>query len=305
MTEKKKSNKGWIIVLSILFALAMGLNFWQWNTGSKVQSVTNEDLVAQATAEADSIIASLRLENDLAIGHIDSLEQELSYWKTELEAVRNQSSSGSLNDAERNRLLGRIAQLRQRIANFAFKEQLLDSMTQKNLSYELLVAQKEDSLAQVLISLDTLKQNVNELNNLNDDLNQTISNAGQPRYSPLVVYGRDEKRSGTQNTFDASKIEEFFVEFKIIGSTLFKKTENIEVKVRVLGPEGELYQKGGSKIEKPRSQDFTFYETFDYTGQNKSFKLSFKPSKKLPKGEYACELMVNGKSIQSKRITLH
>lgn len=307
MTENKKSKKGWIILLALLLAAAIGANIWQWFGKSNETNTTNEDLVTEAALEADSIIQSLQFENDMAIGHIDSLEQELSYWKNELEEVRNRANSGGsgLSNAERNRLLGRISNLRKRVASFAYNQQLLDSATQKNLAYELRIARKQDSLNNILVQIDTLNQSVTKLSSANTSLNNTLAQAGKPKYSPLLAFGKDNKRKGVQTTFDASKIETFLVEFNLIGSAFFKGKENQEIKVRVLGPEGQLFQKGGNVIEKPRSEDFTFYETFDYTGQNEKFNLKFKPLKKMPKGKYAIELMANGKVLQEKSIILH
>jgi hypothetical protein len=305
MTEKQKSKKGWLVALVLLLTLAIAANVWQWVKKPSESAFSNESLVNEAALEADSIIESLRFENNLAIEHIDSLEQELSYWKNELDIVKSQANTGNLSNSERNRLLGRISNLRNRIAAFAYKEQLLDSMTSMNLAYEISIAQKEDSISKVLNQLDTLNQNVTRLSASNEDLNNTLDKAGQPKYSALTAYGKDNKRKGVQTTFDASKVEEFIVQFSLIGSSFFKGKSNQELKVRVLGPEGQLYQKGGSIIEKPRSEDFTFYESFDYTGQNEKFDLKFTPLKKMSKGKYIIELIANGQVIQEKRFTLH
>ena len=303
MSKNKKSKKGILILLLLLLLSAVGANVWQWL--NKPDAVSNEDLVKEATMEADSLIQSLNLEKETAIGHIDSLEQELSYWKNELEIVRSQASQNGMDNNERNRLLGRISSLRNRIAAFAHKEQLLDSLSSQNLAYELVMAKKADSLILAKQKMDSLKTDVTSLSVKNIALNDKLEKAGKPVFSSLVAYGMDEKKKGNQTTFDASKIEDFFVEFRLIGSPLFKGVLEQELKVRVRGPEGELYQKGGTVIPKPRSQDFTFLESNTYRGNSKGWKLMFSPIKKMSKGKYTIELLSNGEPIQEIQISLH
>lgn len=168
MEENKKSNKGWIIALAILAVLAIGANAVQFFAKKDVapeqtQDQTNEGLVDEAVNETEALIANLENERDMAVNHIDSLEMELSYWKTEIDRVKQQSSNGNLSNSERNRLLGQIANLRSRIASFAYKEQLLDSLTQQNLSYELADARRLDSINQMMSRLDSLSSSVSDL----------------------------------------------------------------------------------------------------------------------------------------------
>jgi len=239
------------------------------------------------------------------VNHIDSLEMELSYWKTEIDRVKQQSSNGSLSNSERNRLLGQVANLRRRIAAFAYKEQLLDSLTQQNLSYELSDARRIDSLNQMMSRVDSLSSSVSDLSTAKSDLENKISSAGKPVFSPLKVYGIDEKKSANRTTFDASKIESLFVEYRLIGNSLFEGSLKEDLKVRVTGPEGELYLRGGDIIAKARQEDFTWLEEFTYTGSSKSFKYNFVPVKKLPKGKYLVELFENNQAVQKTNFTLY
>lgn len=310
MEENKKSNKGWIIALAILSILAIGANALQFFTNKPestepIKEQTNDDLVDEAVSDTESLIANLENERDMAVNHIDSLEMELSYWKSEIDRVKQQSSSGNISNNERNKLLGQISNLRRRIASFAYKEQLLDSLTQRNLSYELSDARRMDSLNQLLGKVDSLSAAVNSLNDVKSDLENKISGAGKPVYSPLKVYGIDKKKSASRTTFDASKVESIFVEYRLIGNTLYEGNLKVDLKIRVTGPSGELYLRGGDIIEKSRQEDFTWLEEHTYSGSSKSFKYNFMPSKKLPKGKYMVELYENNQSVQKTNFTLY
>jgi len=312
MEKSKQSNKGWIIGLAVLLALAIGANAFQFFGKKKTiapnpdTEISNEDMVDEAVENTEMLIANLENERDVAVNHIDSLEMELSYWKTEIERVKKQSSGGNgLSNNERNRLLGQVANLRNRIAAFAYKEQLLDSLTQQNLAYELVDAQRADSLNHLLSRVDSLTTSVSSLSNQKQDLESKISKAGKPVFSPLKIYGIDKKKSASRTTFDASKIETLHVEYKLIGNSLFEGKLKEDLKIRVTGPSGELYLRGGDIIEKSRQEDFTWLEEYTYDGSTKSFKYSFTPKKKLPKGKYNVELFENGQSVQQSSFMLY
>lgn len=309
MTEEKKSKKGLIIALAILSILALAGNAYQFfkkkHVAEPKQEQNNNDLVNEAVTETEDLIASLEIEKNMAIDHIDSLEMELSFWKQEVDRVKLNSSGNALSNSERNRLLGQISTLRNRIAAYANKEQLLDSFTRQNLSYELALNASIDSMSRIKRKADSLAQSVNTLTTANKGLNDKINNAGKPVFSTLNVYGIDNRKKGDRTTFDASRIEELFIAFKLIGNDLFKGNLEEELKVRLTGPEGQLYMKAGNTIANARQEDFTFLESFTYTGKSKVFSLSLKPLKSLSKGKHKIELFENGQIVQETIITLY
>ncbi len=269
---------------------------------SETGNETNNELVDEAVDETTALIERLQLEKDIAVNHIDSIERELSYWKEEVDRIRQQSQAGSLSNGERNRLLGQISNLRGRIARLAAQENMLDSVMSQNLAYELEMNRRTDSMARIT---DSLQQNVSSLTQTNDELNKKISQAGKPVFGPLRIYGIDKRKKGNRTTFDASRIEELFVEYKVIGNKLFKGYLNEELKLRVVGPGGELYLKGGDYIPQAREEDFTFLDKLEYTGASTSLKHSFKPIKKLKKGKYQVTLYENGTPVQQSSFSLY
>ena len=301
---KKKKRTGWIVlaILSLLGLIGSNAYHLFYKTDNKQQI---ENLVAQSAIETDSLIQSLTFEKDQAVNLVDSFEREISKWKAELEQIKNAGNSTNLSNNERNALLGQIAQLRRKIAAFGLKANMLDSATRKNLAYEIRLNQKSDSLKSLEQSLNKLSDTISNLKLQKNTLNKTIQTAGNARYGALNISGIDKKKSGNRTQFDASKIEQLKLEFQLIGNTLFKGSKKLELKLRLVGPNGELFTQGGGIIPKARIEDFTFQEDYNYTGKSNSFDYLLTPTKKLSKGKYTLTLFEDGNEISTKTIVLY
>jgi|GEM_PF-3542803 len=310
MEENKKSNKVVIGILIAILALAAGGNVYQFlnsKEDKKEKPVvnSNEEMVNDALDETQDLMQRISMERDLAINQVDSLEIELSEWKLELENLRSQAQNGNMSNTEKNRLLGEISSLKSKVSALLLKEKQIDSLTTENIAFQNKITTQTTKISSLEGKVKVLDSNVNKFSNDNKVLVDKINTATAVQFGGINVYGVDSKKSGERTTFDASKIDEMFVEFRLIGNKLYNKTSSEEIKVRITGPKGELYQKGGTCIALARQEDFTFLETITYNGKSSTFKDSFKPAKKLNKGNYEVEIFDNGTPVQKTTISLY
>jgi len=310
MEENKKNNKIVVGILIAILALAVGGNVYQFlnskeNKKEKLIAPGNEEIVNNALDETQDLMQRISLERDLAINQVDSLEIALSEWKLELENLRAQAQNGSMSNDEKNRLLSEINRLKSKLSTLILKEKQLDSMTTMNIVYQNKISTQTSKINNLEGKVKVLDSNIIKYGNDNKELVEKLNTAAVVQFGSINVYGVDSKKSGNRTTFDASKIDELFVEFRLIGNKLYNKSSSEEIKVRVTGPKGELYQKGGTCIAQARQEDFTFLETINYTGASSTFKDSFKPTKKLGKGTYEVEIFDNGTPVQKTTISLY
>ncbi len=308
MEDNQKKNKNIIAILIGLLALTIGANVFQLlNKPKTVQEASNSNNVEIDTEleEANLMIQQMTAEKNLALDQVDSLEIAVSEWKLEVERIKNESKLGNISADERNRLLGEISALKSRILMFSQKEKQIDSLTNTNVVYQNKIQTQTKTINNLEGKVNELSTNLEGVSKTNTELNNKLSTATKIQFSNITAMGIDNKKGSIRNTFDASKLDELAIEFKLIGNALYNKTTTEEIKVRVLGPNGILYQQAGTILEKPRQEDFTFLESISYNGKASYFKHSFKPTKRMAKGNYEVELFQNDAFVQKSTFTLY
>ncbi len=305
MENNSKKKYALIAVLIALLASSIGFNVYKLlspNIKNNSAESNNSDIQLEIE-EANKLIQEMEAEKNLALNTVDSLELSVSEWKLEVDRIKA-LANGNLSNDEKKGLMAEIYALKSRIKQFNVQQQTLDSVSNVNNILNTEVKNKKTEINTLNIKVTELSSNLENTNTIKNNLEEKIAKATKIQLSNLLGFGIENKKAGNRQLFDASKIDEFFVEFKVMGNNLYPKPTDEEFKIRVLGPKGELYQKAGTLIEKARQEDFTFIENVQYSGKTLAIKHSFIPKKKLQKGNYEIELFQNGVFVQKTVISL-
>lgn len=281
--EKKKTNKGLIVVLLSLLLLGSGIgNFVLWNKSHTANSLaaksidslksvnTLKDSLYTMLADEEASIASLRTEISLYQNENDSLKQILEAKEKKIAALRAQIGGGSpgklraLKDS-----LNVIA-----LENKAFKEKV-----------EVLLLENEDYRAQLALK----EEKINALNSTNQQLNDKVTIAAEPNVGPVTVTPMASKKGVFSPNFKAKKVEKLVVSFDLLGNKLTDRKVEKTYTVRIKDPDKIVLSNDNGSLM--NSDDvFTIKKEVSFDGTQQKIKVDFVQKPKYKKGRYTVEL---------------
>lgn len=290
--------KGLTITAIILLLLSVGGNVYQF-----IDNNNKTTLLTQRMAENDS----LNQEKLWLSQQLDSLQMRL----TAIEDERQQLSIYSEElERERDELQQTISRLRGQLASASPEKvralkQELESLKAKTDTFEKDMAALKSENAALLEQIAELKASNDNLTGTNKDLTQKVNIAAEPIFGAITAISGYDKKGKFVESSKAKKIKKLSIEISVTQNPLTNKPVTKEVKVKIIGPEGEILSKtkdNPNLTDKANIFSATRMITFD--GKAMSDKFSYTQEAGYKKGNYKVQLWCDGVLKTSSEFTL-
>jgi vacuolar-type H+-ATPase subunit I/STV1 len=289
-------------VLGIGLAGSIGGNAYQYTRQMKNDEVANDRAKAiKARDSLQNVLFGLRDSLELVIPALNMENQMMAGKVSELE-----SSNTELRGRELA-LLSRIKQMQKQLTGMSpaeldkFKKELEQKNEQiKELqSYIAKVKEERDNNARIA---ESERQTRSAMEQENNNMRGLVERGKTIQFGPVLTYGVRTVKGAQEETFKAKTVEKLKITFDLIENALVEQPTEQEIKIRVIGPEGEILSKNTSQLI-DKSEAYTLRETLVFDGEMHKVKLYYsQPSFK--KGKYAVELWSDNVIKQKNTFTL-
>ena len=246
-------------------------------------------------------------EKDAAVLMRDSLQKTLLNMRDSVEMMiamqeENQRMAGKIQELEtdnNNRmakemnLLSRIKELQRQMAGMSpaelakFKTDLAAKDQQIKELQTYLSKVKDERDAQTR-QLESERQSRSSMEQENNAMRGIIEKGRAAQFGPVLTYGIRTAKGSQEETFKSKQVEKLKITFDIIENPLVEQPMEQEVKIRIVGPEGEILSKNTKQLM-DKSEIYTLKEIIVFDGSHQKVKLYFSQAA-FKKGKYSVEL---------------
>ncbi len=285
-------------VLGVFLAGSFGGNAYLYMQHQKL---------SKSSKERDSAVALRDSLQRVLLNMRDSLEQMISTREENQRlAAKIQELEGSTATlaAKEASYLSKIKQLQRAIGNMSpeqiekFKTELAAKADEiKKLQDMLLRAQldKEQAVRQAENDRASMESE-------NRAMKDKISKGQSLQFGPVLTFGIRNKNGQQEETFKSKSIDRLKITFDIIQNPLIEQPVEQEVKIRIVGPEGEILTKDNKSLA-DKSTLYSLKETIVFDGEQQKVKLYFTAAA-FKKGKYSVELWTDDTMKQKNTFTL-
>jgi len=285
-------------MLGVLLAGSFGGNAYLFMQHQKLKKSANE---------RDSAVALRDSLQRVLLNMRDSLEQMISAREeNQRMAAKIQELEGSTAElsAKEASYLARIKQLQKAVGNMSpkeiekFKAELAAKADEIKKLQDLLLRAQLDK-EQIARQAETDKAAMESENRVMKD---KISKGQSLQFGPVLTFGIRNKNGQQEETFKAKSIDRLKITFDIVQNPLIEQPIEQELKIRIVGPEGEILTKDNKSLS-DKSSLYSLKETVVFDGEQQKVKLYFSAAA-FKKGKYTVELWTDDTMKQKNTFTL-
>jgi TolA-binding protein len=214
----------------------------------------------------------------------------------------NQRMAGKIQELETDNnarmskemgLLARIKELQRQMAGMTpaelakFKTDIAAKEAQIKELQTYLSKVKEERDAQTRL-VENERQARGALEQENNSMRGVIEKGRAAQFGPVLSYGIRTVKGAQEETFKSKQVEKLKITFDIVENPLVEQPIEQEVKLRILGPEGEVLSKNTTQLM-DKSEVYSIKETIVFDGGHQKIKLYFSQAT-FKKGKYTVEL---------------
>jgi hypothetical protein len=251
--------------------------------------------------------AKTAIEKDKAVSERDSLQKVLLGMRDSVEMMiamqeENQRMAGKIQELETDNnarmskemgLLTRIKELQRQMAGMTpaelakFKTDIAAKEAQIKELQTYLSKVKEERDAQTRL-VENERQARGALEQENNSMRGVIEKGRAAQFGPVLSYGIRTVKGAQEETFKSKQVEKLKITFDIVENPLVEQPIEQEVKIRIIGPEGEVLSKNTTQLM-DKSEVYSLKETIVFDGGHQKIKLYFSQAT-FKKGKYTVEL---------------
>ncbi|MFZ9971082.1 MAG: hypothetical protein ACO3GK_07230 [Bacteroidia bacterium] len=254
----------------------------------------------------NALVQNYQNENATLISKVEMLEGEnnprvIQAYK-EIYRLRRQLAGGvsntSTNSMGKPGAPGNLNDLRKQLEEA--KKRVAELMAQ--------IAQMTNEKNQMMLELDSTKENNQMLSAENYDLKDRLERGARPQFGALLTTGLITKKGAREASTSAKSLEKLMITFDILENPLVTSVVEEQIVIRIIDPNGGVLSTTNKSLQ-DKSTVVSLTETIQFDGALQKVKWYF-PQKgtlegRLGKGQYTCELWTRGLLRQKNTFELN